>query len=106
MGRRRNPKYHINYATHVLVFQVARGDTACVKLFKPSVWLCFDWFWLGLRMLSIPHSEPVLDRQRVRELGKMAKDLLADIPKSPTEGTISKLLDGLAHAAEAGEMSE
>ena len=99
-------RINLNYTTHVGIFEADCDETACVKLYNPSIRLCWNWFWIGLRMLSIPHSEPVLNPERVHELGKMAEEVLAEIPTLAVEKTIGELFDELVRAAESGEKDE
>src|SRR5579859_3428216 len=35
---------HLNYTTHVGIAEVGCDQTACIKLFNPSVRLCWNWF--------------------------------------------------------------
>jgi hypothetical protein len=98
------PKWiHLNYTTHVGIVGVRCDETACVKLYNPTVRLCWDWFWIGLRMLTLPRSEPPLDPEKVKRLEELANDLLREIPAHPIEAVIERTFDSIFEAAKAGK---
>src|SRR5207247_8799660 len=41
-----------NGTTHVGIVEVSCNETACVKLYNPTLRLCWDWFIVGLRALA------------------------------------------------------
>jgi hypothetical protein len=94
--------FHLNYTTHVGIVQVGCHETACVKLFNPTVRLCWDWVWFGLRMLSLPRSQAVLRLDKVEELGRLARELLQPLAVNPIEPVIEKILDDVFEKAKRG----
>lgn len=67
----KNPGFiHLNYTTHVGIVEVGCDQTACVKLYNPTLRLCWNWFLVGLRMLSQRgqlHPEQVAEAEKVVE---------------------------------------
>jgi hypothetical protein len=94
--------YHLNYTTHVGIVQVGCNETACVKLFNPSIRLCWNWAWFGFRMLSLPRSQPVLRYDKVEQLGRLAKELLQPLSVSPIDEAVEKTLENIFEAAQRG----
>jgi hypothetical protein len=102
-----NPtRIHINYGTHVGIFQAKCDEVACVKLWNPTLRHCWDWFRVGLRRLALPLSQPALDPEKVARVEKLVEDLLKDVPRLPIESTIEKLFDDLVERAKSGERDE
>lgn len=88
---------HFNYTTHVGIFEACCDKTVCVKLFNPTARLCWDWFHIGLRMLSLPGvgGKAPLDRAKVAEVQKAVEALLPKDPLSPVEQAIERIFDEL-----------
>ncbi len=89
---------HLNYTTHVGIVEVGCDETACVKVFNPSVRLCWDWFKIGLQILA-SNRQSGIDRGRVDELEKNVEDLLGKVPRLPVEDVIEAHFKELAAAA-------
>lgn len=85
---------HLNYTTHVGIVEVGCDDTACVKIYNPSIRLCWDWFWVGLRMLEAS-GQVRLDTERMNVIEKSVNDLLKDAPRLPAERVIEGVFDDL-----------
>jgi len=82
---------HLNYTTHVGIVQVNCDETACVKVYNPTTRLCWDWFRVGLRMLTVKRSPAVLDPKKVAQVEELVEELLRDFPRVPIEETIEKM---------------
>ena len=93
---------HLNYTTHVGIVGVECGETACVKLYNPTLKLCWDWFYIGLRMLTLARSQPILPPDKVKRLGEMAEDLLRPVPTHPIEPVVERIFDDLYKELEKG----
>lgn len=89
---------HLNYTTHVGIVQVSCDETACVKLYNPSVRLCWNWFFTGLKALAAQDNTGV-DEGAVRELQDQAERLIADAPGLPVEKVLYEVTDELAKLA-------
>ena len=89
---------HLNYTTHVGIVEVGCDESACVKLFNPSVRLCWNWFKVGLEVLSA-NRQAGIDRGRVDEIEKTVEDLLANVPRLPAEEVIEAHFKELAASA-------
>jgi hypothetical protein len=89
---------HLNYTTHVGIAQVACGETACVKLYNPSVRLCWNWFRVGIQALA---AKGELDRELVgRVEGMVEKELLAEVPPAPGEEILAEVYDDFIKLAQ------
>lgn len=86
------PPIHFNYTTHVGIVQVGCDETACVKIYNPSLRLCWDWLRVGLQMALI-------DPEQVAELEKLVEELLRDAPRRPIERVIERLFEDLVESA-------
>ena len=91
---------HLNYATHVGIVEVGCGEHACVKIFNPSVTLCWDWFRVGLQVLAAQPGGGI-DIKRVAELEKNVDELLKNVPRLPIEAVIEAEFRDLARAAQS-----
>lgn len=91
---------HMNYTTHVGIAQVRCDEHACVKLFNPSVRLCWNWFRAGIRVLALRREVPTVTRQAVTRLEALVeKELLREVPRLPVDDVmegIFKEMDRLA----------
>ena len=78
---------HPNYATHVGIVVVGCDETACVKLYNPSVRLCWDWAMIGLKGLVTANPELKALADQVGELEKLGERILegAKVQKQPIE---------------------
>ncbi len=91
---------HLNYTTHVGIAQVGCDDVACVKLFNPSVRLCWDWALVGLRMIAIHGG---VDPDRVEEVANIVEnEFLRDAPRPPVEKMLERAFDDLVEEARTG----
>jgi hypothetical protein len=78
------------------IVQVGCDEHACVKLFNPSIRLCWNWFQIALR---IEAQKGQLDREVVTKVEKMVESrLLKDAPRGETEKVIEE------HFAELAEI--
>ena len=94
---------HLNYTTHVGIAEVGCGETACVKLYNPTLKLCWNWFWIGLRRLTLARSQPPIRPDKVEQLEKLVNEILRDVPDHPAESVIKRTFDDLFEAAKGGE---
>ncbi len=86
-----NPGFvHINYSTHMGLATVACGETVCVRLYNPSIRLCWDWFAHGLRALARTGS--VDERAVVKLEERVQQEFLADVPTAAFEDTLRDVL--------------
>jgi hypothetical protein len=76
---------HFNYATHMGLVTICCGESTCVKLFNPSIQLCFNEFFHALHALAVQGQ---IEMPRVRELHALVGDLIADAPGFPVEKAI------------------
>jgi hypothetical protein len=90
---------HLNYATHVGIVEVGCGEHACVKIFNPSVWLCWNWFRVGLQVLAA-NPKAGIDRGKVVELERNVEALLKNVPHLPMDAVIEAEFKELANAAQ------
>jgi hypothetical protein len=91
------PHIHLNYTTHVGIVEVGCDQTACVKLFNPTIRLCWDWFLIGLRMLA-QTGQGGIDPTRVDELEGTVEELLRAAPRLPIERTIERVFEDLVES--------
>lgn len=89
---------HLNYATHVGIVEVGCGEHACVKIFNPSLVLCWNWFRVGLQVLAA-NPKAGIDPGRVAELEKNVEALLKNVPRLPMDAVIEAEFKDLARAA-------
>lgn len=92
------PRIHLNYTTHVGIVQANCGETACVKLYNPTLRLCWDWFLSGLRVLAA-RGQGGIDTARVEELEGMVDELLREAPRLPIERVLEREFEDLAELA-------
>ena len=92
------PFIHLNYTTHVGIAQVGCDETACVKIYNPTLRLCWDWFWVGLRVLAA-RGQGRIDPGRIQELENTVEELLRDAPRLPIERVIERGFEDLVEAA-------
>ena len=81
-----------NKSTHVGIAQVKCDKATCLKLFNPSIKLCWTWFKYGMYMNSFGGQGgfPIRD---VRRIDKLVSEMMRDVPMVPAERNIIKLLD-------------
>jgi hypothetical protein len=89
---------HLNYTTHVGIVQVGCDAVACVKLYNPSVRLCWNWFFTGLRVLAA-RGDAGVDEGAVRELQQLAEKVLAKAPPLPAEKVLFEVTAELSKLA-------
>jgi len=89
-------RIHLNGTTHVGVVEVCCEECACVKLFNPTVRLCWDWFRVGIRMLS---QFGTFDAEKVERIEDLANDLLQDVQATGAEKAIAEVFGGLLDMA-------
>jgi hypothetical protein len=87
------PFIHLNYTTHVGIVQVGCDETACVKIYNPTLRLCWDWFLQGLR-LSAARGDQGIDPTRVREVENTVEELLGNVRRRPMERLIEGVFEG------------
>jgi len=92
------PPIHLNYTTHVGIVQACCDETACVKLYNPTIRLCWDWFWAGLRVLNAV-GERKIDREKLAQLESIAKELFEGVPQLPIEAAIESIFEDLVKTA-------
>lgn len=85
---------HFNYTTHVGIVQVGCDETACVKLYNPTIRLCWNWFFAGLKALSAVRGSGITAAQ-VRQVEEVGRRVLAKAPVLPMEETLEQVLDEL-----------
>jgi hypothetical protein len=86
---------HLNGTTHVGIAEVACGQTACVKLFNPTLRLCWDWFLVGLRAAAVGGHEPVIQEEQIREIEERGNEILKAVGAAPIEETVESVLADL-----------
>ena len=92
---------HLNYTTHVGIAQVGCDQTACVKLYNPSVRLCWNWFRIGLRALS---AQGQLDDGAVERVEKLVEqELLADVPPARGDEILAEVYEDFLETARMDE---
>jgi hypothetical protein len=85
---------HFNGATHVGIVEVCCEATACVKLYNPSLRLCWDGFRHGLLgYLSAGGAE--VNRAEAEELLDRTERLLVNLPRPAIEAQYAELFEGL-----------
>jgi hypothetical protein len=90
---------HLNYTTHAGIVQVGCDETACVKVYNPTLRLCWDWFRTGLRMLAIERSPAPIQPDRVKEIERLVEEVMRDVPRQPIEETVEGIFDELVKSA-------
>lgn len=84
---------HLNYTTHVGIAQVRCDETTCVKIYNPSIKLCWNWFWVGAKILA---AEGKLDAKVVGQIEEIVENrLLKEIPALPAEEMIRREFEEL-----------
>jgi hypothetical protein len=96
---------HLNYTTHAGIVQVGCDETACVKIYNPTLRLCWDWFWVGLRVLAAT-GQARIDPARVEELGNFVEEFLRDAPHLPIERVLERVFDDLVESAKSQPKQE
>lgn len=92
---------HLNYTTHVGIVQVGCDEVACVKLYNPSVRLCWNWFLVGAKALA---AQGVFDRGVVAEIEKTVENrLLADVPPAPGDDILAEVYADFLETAKQKE---
>lgn len=89
---------HLNHTTHVGIVQVCCGETACVKLFNPTIRLCWDWFVVGLRVLAAT-GRGGIDYERAEQLINFGEELLQGAPRRPIERVLERAFEDLVESA-------
>ncbi len=91
---------HLNYTTHVGIVQVGCNETACVKLYNPTLRLCWNWFLAGLRILSTAHPQAGIDPEEVEKLQNIVEEkFLQGVRTFPIERVIARGFEDLAELA-------
>ncbi len=92
---------HLNYATHVGIAQVGCGETACVKLYNPSIRLCWNWFLVGARALA---QNGQLDRAAVERVAEVVdNELLREVPAARGEKVLAEVYKDFLETAREKE---
>lgn len=93
----------LNDTTHVGIVEVGCDETACVKLYNPTLLLCWTWFRTGLHMHTVPSSEAPLDPEKVKRVEELVEELLKDLelPRLPGEKVLEKVFRELVESAGA-----
>ena len=89
---------HFNGTTHVGIVEVGCGETGCVKLFNPSVKLCWDWFHTGLRILAA-NPDTGIDAKQVAEVEQVVAGVLERVETRPIEETVMSIFGELVKKA-------
>jgi len=89
------PPLAFNYMTHVGITQVGCDETACIKLFNPSLRFCWLGLHGGLQMLAAARGQD----PRIQELESLAEELLRDAPRLPIERMLERAFEDLVDAA-------
>ena len=92
-------KIIFNNTTHVGIVEVGCGETACVKLYNPTVKLCWEWLRIGLKMHTVAQSKPLLQPEEVKKIERLVDDLLRPVPPHPHDPILKRILDRLYRAA-------
>jgi hypothetical protein len=90
---------HFNYTTHVGIVEVGCDETACVKLFNPTIRLCWDWFHAGLRVLAAAGGRRGITAGQLKEIENVVGGVLKDVPTLPIEETVEQIFDSLVKSA-------
>jgi len=91
---------HLNYASHVGIAQVECDRTACVKLFNPTIHLCWNWFLVGAMALA---DQGHLDRAVVDRVAETVQgELLQDVPRAPADDILAEVYDDFLETAAQG----
>lgn len=92
---------HLNYATHVGIAQVSCGETACVKLYNPSIRLCWNWFLIGARALA---AQGNFNRDAVERMAKVVEEeLLREVPPAPGDEILAEVYGDFLETAREKE---
>jgi hypothetical protein len=92
---------HLNYATHVGIAQVGCDQAACVKLYNPSIRLCWNWFLVGAKALAAAGQ---FDRGVVAEIEKTVEGrLLTDVPRAPGDDILAEVYGDFLETARQKE---
>ena len=95
---------HLNYTTHVGIVQVCCGQDACVKLYNPSIRLCWNWFFAGLKVMAARGDDPAINADTVGRVEAMIEgEVLRNAPILGAEKEIIAVFDELARAAGRGD---
>lgn len=95
---------HFNKTTHVGIVEVGCNEDACVKLFNPTVRLCWRWLLVGLQILAAT-PQAKINANAVNAIEKSVEDLLRDVPRLPIEGVIEDHFRDLVKAAASTKTS-
>jgi hypothetical protein len=91
---------HFNYTTHVGIAQVGCNETACVKIYNPTLRLCWDWFHAGLlAAAAVGGARAAVKPAQVKEIERLAEGVLKGAPQLPIEETIEQALADLTASA-------
>lgn len=91
---------HFNKTTHVGIAQVGCDQSACVKLYNPSLWLCWKWFRTGLHALA-EAGDDLVDPEEIRRLeNRVERRILRKIPPDPKDEIFEEILADLGRVAE------
>jgi hypothetical protein len=89
---------HFNGTTHVGIVEVGCDQTACVKLYNPTLRLCWDWFRAGLHALAGAQGTGLTAAQ-AREVEDTVEGVLKEVPTLPHEETLHRVLTELIDSA-------
>ena len=91
---------HLNYSTHMAITQVRCAEVACVKVYNPSIRLCWDLFFHGLRALALQRQ---VDQGALDELDQRVRgEFLGDAPELAFEGQLREVLEAAAKQGDTG----
>ncbi len=98
---------HLNYTTHVGVVQVCCDGHACVKLYNPSLRLCWNWFLAGLRVLAARGGDPAINPKTIGEFeARVENEILKNAPRLRTErlleSVFGELVEGVGKPEDHG----
>jgi len=83
------------------IVQVRCDETACVKLYNPSVRQCWNLFRVGMRALADQgHFDPAV-AERVE--ATVERELLAEVPPAPGDEILAKVYEDFLETARGGE---
>lgn len=95
---------HLNYTTHVGIVQVGCDETACVKLYNPTLRLCWNWFRVGLQISA---QKGQIDLEGLKQVETLVEEtLLRNVPRQPVERMIERIFDDLVDDAKHLEIEK
>ncbi len=84
---------HFNETSHVGIVHVGCDQTACVKIFNPSRWLCWHWFKAGLKNLAQHAAGANADANADVTVNKIQGDVdtIISLAESLLDKTVTKM---------------